>query len=80
MAYGPTIFVFGLMLCEECTKVIPQRHHVIIFFGLFFEWCATPPCLAAPSPTHYLPTPHPHLHLQLLLSLAPRRNYLKSTS
>lgn len=72
MAYGPTIFVFGLMLCEECTKVIPQRHHVIIFFGLFFEWCATPPCLAAPSPTHYLPTPHPHLHLQLLLSLRPQ--------
>ena len=47
MAYGPTIFIFGLMLCEECTKVIPQRHHVIIFFGLFFEWCAPLPCLGS---------------------------------
>jgi len=47
VAYGPTIFVFGLMLCEECTKVIPQRHHVIIFFGLFFEWCAPLPCLGS---------------------------------
>ena len=26
------------MLSEECTRVIPQRHHVIFFFGLFFSW------------------------------------------
>lgn len=39
VAIGPTIFIFGLMLCEECTLCIPQRHHAIIFFGLFFSWC-----------------------------------------
>ncbi len=36
---GPIIFIFGLMICEECTKHIPQRHHCAIFFGLFFSVC-----------------------------------------
>ena len=39
VAIGPTIFIFGLMLCEECTRCIPQRHHGVIFFALFFAWC-----------------------------------------
>ena len=34
---GPIIFIFGMMICEECTKHIPQRHHCAIFFGLFFS-------------------------------------------
>ena len=36
IAIGPVIFIFGLMLGEECTKFLPQRHHAIIFFSLFF--------------------------------------------
>ena len=36
---GPIIFIFGLMICEECTKHIPERHHCAIFFGLFFSIC-----------------------------------------
>ena len=36
IAIGPIIFIFGLMICEECTRIIPQRHHAAIFFGLFF--------------------------------------------
>lgn len=39
VAAGPTIFIFGLMLCEECTRCIPHRHHSVIFFALFFSWC-----------------------------------------
>jgi AGZA family xanthine/uracil permease-like MFS transporter len=38
VAAGPTIMIFGLMLCEECTRVMPHRHHCIIFFSLFFAW------------------------------------------
>lgn len=38
VAAGPTIMIFGLMLCEECTRVLPQRHHCVIFFSLFFSW------------------------------------------
>ena len=30
--------IFGLMLCEECTRVLPTRHHCVIFFSLFFAW------------------------------------------
>ena len=36
IAIGPIIFIFGLMICEECTTHIPQRHHCAIFFGIFF--------------------------------------------
>jgi hypothetical protein len=36
IAVGPIIFIFGLMICEECTMYIAQRHHAAIFFGLFF--------------------------------------------
>lgn len=36
IAIGPIIFIFGLMICEECTKHIAQRHHSAIFFGIFF--------------------------------------------
>lgn len=36
VAIGPIIFIFGLMICEECTLHIPQRHHCAIFFGIFF--------------------------------------------
>jgi len=36
IAIGPIIFIFGLMICEECTKHIAQRHHSALFFGLFF--------------------------------------------
>ena len=36
IAIGPIIFIFGLMICEECTLHIPQRHHCAIFFGIFF--------------------------------------------
>ena len=36
IAIGPVIFIFGLMICEECTKHINQRHHSAIFFGIFF--------------------------------------------
>jgi hypothetical protein len=36
IAVGPIIFIFGLMICEECTMHIKQRHHSAIFFGLFF--------------------------------------------
>lgn len=36
IAIGPIIFIFGLMICEECTMHIAQRHHSAIFFGLFF--------------------------------------------
>ena len=36
IAIGPVIFIFGLMICEECTKHIKQRHHSAIFFGIFF--------------------------------------------
>lgn len=36
IAIGPIIFIFGLMICEECTLHINQRHHCAIFFGLFF--------------------------------------------
>jgi len=39
IAIGPIIFIFGLMICEECTLHIPQRHHCAIFFGLFFGVC-----------------------------------------
>lgn len=39
IAIGPCIFIFGLMICEECTKHIAQRHHAAIFFGLFFGVC-----------------------------------------
>lgn len=39
VAVGPIICIFGLMLGEECTKYLPQRHHVIIFFGIFFGMC-----------------------------------------
>jgi AGZA family xanthine/uracil permease-like MFS transporter len=39
IAIGPIIFIFGLMICEECTKHIAQRHHSAIFFGLFFGIC-----------------------------------------
>jgi len=38
VASGPTIMIFGLMLCEECTRVMPQRHHTVTFFALFFAW------------------------------------------
>ena len=30
VAVGPTIAIFGFMLSEECTRVLPQRHHWII--------------------------------------------------
>ena len=30
VATGPTIAIFGFMLAEECTRVMPQRHHWII--------------------------------------------------
>lgn len=36
IAIGPIIFIFGIMICEECTRHIEQRHHAAIFFGLFF--------------------------------------------
>ena len=36
IAIGPIIMIFGIMICEECTLHIPQRHHSAIFFGLFF--------------------------------------------
>eukprot|EP00980_Cylindrotheca_fusiformis_P011769 scaffold2811_cov102-Cylindrotheca_fusiformis.AAC.2 len=36
IAIGPIIFIFGIMICEECTLHIAQRHHAAIFFGLFF--------------------------------------------
>lgn len=36
IAIGPIIFIFGLMICEDCTRHIDQRHHAAIFFGLFF--------------------------------------------
>jgi AGZA family xanthine/uracil permease-like MFS transporter len=39
VAVGPTIAIFGFMLSEECTRVLPQRHHWIIFFTLFFGFC-----------------------------------------
>lgn len=39
IAIGPIIMIFGLMICEECTKHIPQRHHGAIFFGIFFGVC-----------------------------------------
>jgi adenine/guanine/hypoxanthine permease len=39
IAIGPIILIFGLMICEECTKHIHQRHHAAIFFGLFFGIC-----------------------------------------
>jgi len=39
IAIGPIIMIFGLMICEECTKHIHQRHHAAIFFGLFFGVC-----------------------------------------
>jgi hypothetical protein len=34
IAIGPVIFIFGLMICEECTKHIAPRHHFTIFFGV----------------------------------------------
>ena len=39
IAIGPIIFIFGLMICEECTLHLPQRHHCAIFFGIFFGIC-----------------------------------------
>lgn len=39
IAIGPIIFIFGLMICEDCTRHIDQRHHAAIFFGLFFGLC-----------------------------------------
>jgi AGZA family xanthine/uracil permease-like MFS transporter len=36
IAIGPIIFIFGLMICTECTEHIKPRHHCAIFFGLFF--------------------------------------------
>ena len=39
IAIGPVIFIFGLMICEECTTHIASRHHFTIFFGIFFGVC-----------------------------------------
>lgn len=39
IAIGPIIMIFGIMICEECTHHIHQRHHSAIFFGLFFGIC-----------------------------------------
>ena len=53
IAIGPIIFIFGLMICEDCTKHIAQRHHFAIFFGLFFGVCDYIYTNFAPSNTLY---------------------------
>lgn len=32
---GPIVLFVGLMLLEECLRLLPARHHAAVLFGLF---------------------------------------------